>query len=83
MHHLSAELSSKEAMERLGVYGRPFKVVRWPVGRPDLAHCVQQFEVHERVPTKFCSRCWREAGTGHSTSAGCANGKPYKYVERM
>ena len=47
-HKLSAELSSKEAMERLGVYGRPFKVVRWPAGRPDLAHCVQQFEVNEQ-----------------------------------
>lgn len=49
MHRQSEELSSKEAMQRLGVFGRPFKVTRWPEGRPDLAHCVQQFEVHERT----------------------------------
>lgn len=45
---LSSELSGKEAMQRLGVYERPFKVTCWPKGRPDLAHCVQQFEVQER-----------------------------------
>ncbi len=44
---LSSELSSKEAMRRLGVLDRPFKVVTWPQGRPDLAHCVQQFEIGE------------------------------------
>lgn len=49
-HTQSGELSSKEAMQRLGVLDRPFKVVRWPTGRPDLAHCVQQFEVHEGPP---------------------------------
>lgn len=46
---LADELTSKEAMERLGVYKRPFKVARWPQHRPDLAHCVQQFEVGERT----------------------------------
>lgn len=46
-HRQSGELSAKKVMERLGVYERPFKVVRWPEGRPDQAHCVQQFEVHE------------------------------------
>lgn len=46
-HRMSGELSAKEAMQRLGVYERPFKVTRWPTGRPDLAHCVQQFEVTE------------------------------------
>lgn len=46
-HKQSDELSAKKAMQRLGVFERPFKVVRYPEGRPDLAHCVQQFEVHE------------------------------------
>ena len=46
-HRQSDELSAKQAMQRLGVYERPFKVTRWPEGRPDLAHCVQQFEVRE------------------------------------
>lgn len=46
-HTLSDALSSRQAMERLGVWQRPFKVVRWPTGRPDKAHCVQQFEIHE------------------------------------
>lgn len=46
-HTLSDELSSKEAMERLGVYERPFEVRRYPTGRPDLAHTVQQFEIGE------------------------------------
>lgn len=45
---LSSKLSSREAMQRLGVYEHPFKVVTWPQGRPDLAHCVQAFEVQER-----------------------------------
>ncbi len=45
---LSDDLSGTEAMERLGVLNRPFKVVRWPNHRPDKAHCIQQFEVHER-----------------------------------
>lgn len=46
-HKQSGDLSSKDAMKRLGVYERPFKVTRWPDGRPDLAHCVQQMEVSE------------------------------------
>lgn len=44
---LSAKLSSKEAMQRLGVLDRPFQVRRYPQGRPDLAHTVQQFEIGE------------------------------------
>lgn len=47
LHKQSAELSAEEAMRRLGVYQRPFKVTRWPEGRPDLAHCVQQREIAE------------------------------------
>ena len=42
---MSPELSGKEAMLRLGVYERLFKVTRWPTGRPDLAHCIQQMEI--------------------------------------
>ena len=44
-HTMSSELTAREAMERLGVYERPFQVRRYPAGRPDLAHTVQQFEV--------------------------------------
>lgn len=53
-HRMSGDLSAKEAMKRLGVLDRPFKVTRYEDGRPDLAHCVQQFEVHEvsHVATK-------------------------------
>lgn len=35
-HTQSDELTAKEAVQRLGVLERPFKVVRWPTGRPDL-----------------------------------------------
>lgn len=42
---LSRQLSAKEAMQRLGVYERPFQVRCYPEGRPDLVHTVQQFEV--------------------------------------
>lgn len=45
LHTQSNDMSSKEAMKRLGVYQRSFKVTCWPEGRPDMAHCVQQFEV--------------------------------------
>jgi hypothetical protein len=43
----SGALTSKEAMQRLGVYERPFQVRCYPDGRPDLAHTVQRFEVEE------------------------------------
>lgn len=43
-HKQSDALSAKEAMQRLGVYERPFQVRRWPEGRPDQARTVQDFE---------------------------------------
>lgn len=43
-HTLSDELSAEEAMKRLGVWQRPFRVSRWPIGRPDQARTVQDFE---------------------------------------
>jgi hypothetical protein len=47
VHVQSDDLTSREAMQRLGVLDRSFKVVCWPQGRPDQAHCVQQLEVRE------------------------------------
>ncbi len=46
-HSMSSDLTAREAMERLGVFNRPWQVRRYPDGRPDLAHTVQQFEPHE------------------------------------
>jgi hypothetical protein len=40
-HPMPGSLSAKEAMGRLGVLDRPFKVQRHPDGRPDLTHTVQ------------------------------------------
>jgi hypothetical protein len=42
VHHLSDKLTAQEAMERLGVWQRPFRVMRYPTGRPDLAVTVQE-----------------------------------------
>lgn len=43
-HTQSDDLTAQEAMERLGVWQRPFRVMRWPNGRPDQARLVQDFE---------------------------------------
>lgn len=44
--NLSDELTAEQAMERLGVLKRPFRVRRYPNHRPDQARTVQEFEVH-------------------------------------
>jgi hypothetical protein len=44
LHKQSGELSAQEAMERLGVWQRPFRVRRYPVGQVKEARLVQDFE---------------------------------------
>lgn len=43
-HTLSDELTPEEAMKRLGVWQRPFRVMRYPTGRPDQSRMVQDIE---------------------------------------
>ena len=43
----SDELTSEEILTRFGLKGRPWYVVKYPDGRPDKAHCIQQIEVGE------------------------------------
>jgi hypothetical protein len=41
---MSSELTADEAMQRIGVYRRPFTVTRWSKAKPDDKRVVQRLE---------------------------------------
>lgn len=43
-HKQSGELTAEEAMKRLGVWQRPFRVIRYPVNNERHRRVVQDFE---------------------------------------